>query len=484
MKILIFGTGSSTMLYIRDCKEYFDNIEILGFVDNNKDKLGKEISKKKIISPYAISDFDYDVILICSVYEEEVYNQLVFTLDICEKKIYTRRRFFEKFVFPWYDEKYNLYNKKILIISENYATDKEYRKYYGRYCDLFNVTKIISINEIYLIQNYEYDYILLTNFSPVVLQNKKLLEDNLSIIDNLVKNYIILTNEVISIYFANIREIQYGNDYSDKKFLIIRSSGYFAGLGIIALTAAKGIEYAKTKGYIPIIDMQTQETQYLEDEEYGKVNAYIKFFKQPDGYDVNDIKNAKSVSIMYGAKWFSEKKEDRLIFPNMQSELYDKYCNFKKKFKNKKVLGVLFRGTDYANLKPYGHNIQPDLYSMIQVVKEKIEKWGEFDLIYLCTEVKEACEKFEIEFGKEKVCYYPQLRYKSDTKKYLADIPLLKGEHTEQGKSYWIALNCLAVCDSIIAGQCAGTKIATIINNYKYKNKYLFKLGKYGIDDV
>lgn len=60
----------------------------------------------------------------------------------------------------------------------------------------------------------------------------------------------------------------------------------------------------------------------------------------------------------------------------MKPELYNKYCIFKKKFNNKNILGVLFRGTDYANLKPYGHNIQPDLNTMIQTVKEKISEWG------------------------------------------------------------------------------------------------------------
>lgn len=61
-------------------------------------------------------------------------------------------------------------------------------------------------------------------------------------------------------------------------------------------------------------------------------------------------------------------------------------------------------------------------------------EWENFDLIYLCTEVQEACERFEDEFGKEKICYYPQLRYKSHTKNILQRLIMMrkKGYHREK----------------------------------------------------
>lgn len=192
------------------------------------------------------------------------------------------------------------------------------------------------------------------------------------------------------------------------------------GLGSMVLTVARGILYARKNGYIPVVDAKTLETQYLEEGEYGKINAWTKFFEQPDIYDIDDINNASNVAVMYYTNYYSKKEESQIVLPKMKKELYNKYCEFKRKFNNKKVLGVLFRGTDYANLKPYGHKIQPDLNIMLQKVKEKVSEWGGFDLIYLCTEVQEACECFENEFGEEKVCYYPQLRYKLNTKKYLA----------------------------------------------------------------
>ncbi len=482
MNILIFGSGSLVTFYIKDNKEFFDNnIHIVAFVDNNQKKQGNKFLEKEIISPDCIIKYNYDAILICSVYEEDIYIQLVEKMKLSEEKIYTRKSFFEEIIFTWYDKNYDLFNKRILIISEDCGTDEDYKKYYGRYYDLLNIIGIIYFKNINLIKNYKYDYIILTNFRPLSFKNINCLKDNNSF--KIIKNKL-LSMEVVQIYFNNIRKFNYCNKSDGKKFLVIRINHYSMGLGAMAIMVAKGMVYAKEKGYIPVVDMQTLETQYLEEGEYGKVNAYDKFFYQPDKYNIEDIKNAKNIAIMYYSRYYSKKEESELVLPKMKPDLYNKFCEFKKKFNNKNVLGVLFRGTDYANLKPYGHSIQPDLNTMIQTVKEKISEWGKFDLIYLCTEVQEACERFESEFGKERVCYYPQLRYYPDTGKYLAEINLSTGERTKQGKDYWVALNCLASCNSIIAGQTAGTKIALIINNNKYQHSYLFELGKYGVNDV
>lgn len=488
IKIIIFGTGSSAIRYVEKNNEYFTNMEILAFADNNKKIWDKELKNKKIISPQNINKYNYDVILICSVYEEEIYDQLISEIKVSKEQIYTQKSFMQEVIFPWYDRKYNLYNKKILLVSETHATYEEYKKYYSPYFEVFNITGVIAVDEIYLACNYHYDYIFITSFRPYIIQDENYMESIINIIIkyNNIINGKILQDAVAKAYFSQIKEYSYGNCHYDKKFLVLRMNDYFAGLGGISLTIAGSISYAKKLGYIPVVDMKTHDNQYLEEGEYGKVNTYEKFFKQPCRYSLDDIKNANSVSVMYmfPPNWYSKKEKNVLSLPKMKEELYEKYCNFKKKFDDKKVLGVLFRGTDYANLKPYGHSIQPSLHDMIKKVKEKMTEWGDFDLVFLCTEVQEACTCFEDEFGKEKVCYYPQQRYKSDTKEYLGSIALNPGGHTEQGKAYWIALNCLASCHSIIAGLCGGTETAMVINNGSYHNSYIFELGRHGIDSV
>lgn len=361
---------------------------------------------------------------------------------------------------------------------------QEYRKYWDKYYHMFHVIGTIALDDISSMSEYPYDFFWFGDL-PYVSQEKKDKTINNFLKDEMGGKEKRLTDDVMNAYSDCMREVQFGEDYPDKKFLLIRPAEYYEGLGWIALNVARGVAYAKKKGYIPVVDMKTQKTQYLEREEYGIINAYTKFFRQPTEYDLEDIASARTVWLKYGSMmWMSKKELNELHMPKMQLELDEKCKEFKKCFHHKKVLGVLFRGTDYANLKPYGHSVQPDLAMMIETVKQKILDWGGFDLIYLCTEVQQACEQFIDEFGREKVCFYPQLRYESDTKKLLANVSLNEENgHTIQGKGYWIALNCLAACDSLVAGKCAGTMVALAINNHQYRHEYLFELGKYGADD-
>jgi len=60
----------------------------------------------------------------------------------------------------------------------------------------------------------------------------------------------------------------------------------------------------------------------------------------------------------------------------------------------------------------------------------------------------------------------------------------IKDERTKRGEDYWIVLNILSSCNSIIAGQCGGTDVALTLNNNQYENVYLFDLGRYGMDAI
>lgn len=475
MKLLVFGTGGGFDKYYNVYISFWKNVEILAFVDNNRKCWGDYKQNKRIISPDDICKYSYDAILIASVYEEDIQEQL-YAYNIDFKKIYTRKDFFDKFIFMWYEQNYKLYDKKILVSGDV----REYNACYHMYNELFNVSGFVSFDKLYLINNYDYDYILLTDLYFLSLSDENKIINDLK--DRLPNNKALLQNDVFLAYSYYGKKVCLGNKYHDKIFLLIKPGKSRTGLGAVALNISKAIVYAEKKNYIPVIDMKNYKNQYLENDEYGKINAYNKFFLQPGGFELEDINEAKNVHISYIQNfWLSKKDMDKIKIPKMKNNLYKKYCTFIKKFTNKNVLGVLFRGTDYVNLKPYGHYIQPDIDSMIKKVKEKIKDWN-IDLIYLCTEVQEACERFENEFGKEMVCYYPQLRYNSEIKEFLADISLnIENERTKRGEDYWIALNCLAVCNSLIAGNCSGSVVATEINGHKYNNVYLFELGRYGI---
>lgn len=80
-KILIWGTGNTT----KNALGYLSKeVEIIGFCDNN---FGEEsFLGYPIIGREYLRKYDYDYIVICSIYHQEIYNQLL-SLGIMKEKI-------------------------------------------------------------------------------------------------------------------------------------------------------------------------------------------------------------------------------------------------------------------------------------------------------------------------------------------------------------------------------------------------------------
>lgn len=83
-KILIFGTGSGMykVLEIID----LNKVEILAFVDNDINKQGKYINDIFVISPEEIGEYDYNFIVIASIYAKEISVQL-YKLGVEDRKL-------------------------------------------------------------------------------------------------------------------------------------------------------------------------------------------------------------------------------------------------------------------------------------------------------------------------------------------------------------------------------------------------------------
>lgn len=118
-KYLIFGTGSGCDAFLINAdEEDFDSI--LGFVDNNKEKQGTLYRGKKVFSVDEIKDFDYNKIIVASLYYNEIKDNLV-KKGIAEEKIVSLIRDFtcsnfKQLVFLD-KEKHKLKNKNFSIIS-------------------------------------------------------------------------------------------------------------------------------------------------------------------------------------------------------------------------------------------------------------------------------------------------------------------------------------------------------------------------------
>ena len=83
MKILLFGTGD----YYRKYREWFKSKDILGLIDNDESKRGTLIDGYKIYLPREAVSLVYDYIVILSVHEEAMRNQLK-ELGVSDNKIF------------------------------------------------------------------------------------------------------------------------------------------------------------------------------------------------------------------------------------------------------------------------------------------------------------------------------------------------------------------------------------------------------------
>jgi hypothetical protein len=88
VKIVLFGTGflfSTIMNFF----EFPAHCKIIALCDNDDAKWGKRIGELPVISPDELRELDFDKVIITAtnIFEEQVYQQLRFNLEIPESKI-------------------------------------------------------------------------------------------------------------------------------------------------------------------------------------------------------------------------------------------------------------------------------------------------------------------------------------------------------------------------------------------------------------
>ncbi len=294
------------------------------------------------------------------------------------------------------------------------------------------------------------------------------------------------------------RKLCLGCENPDKIFYVIRRrNAETVGLFSHLSTSMGVIEYAVKMGYIPVVDMQTRANIYLDDSLVGKVNAWEYYFEQPCGYGLKDIEKSKNVIWGDGEKYKDtgypggELGHD-LIDRDRWKEVANCYIKvktdlrneteelYKKWFGNAKVLGCHFRGTDYRELKPSGHPIQPSAEMMIEKVEEIFHK-GNYNYIYLATEDEQAYECFKKKFG--------SLLFASGAKRYSSEnlnneVITVCQSYREQdrymaGKEYLEDILMLTCCDGLVTGCCGGGYGAILLKSGCYKDEYIFALGTY-----
>lgn len=83
-KTLLFGASQAGINFINNSK---DQRDYLAFIDNDPKKHGTTIKNLEIISPYNINKYNYDEIIITSLWELSIKKQLIEELKISPDKI-------------------------------------------------------------------------------------------------------------------------------------------------------------------------------------------------------------------------------------------------------------------------------------------------------------------------------------------------------------------------------------------------------------
>ena len=145
-------------------------------------------------------------------------------------------------------------------------------------------------------------------------------------------------------------------------------------------------------------------------------------------------------------------------------------------------MGTICRGSDYIQLKPVGHPVQPDVDSLIQTIQNRMTDW-KCDLIYLTTEEQAYVEKFQKAFPGI-VITGNQTRvqhYHTDSGQLIGKY-MIEKENTTKYKNALDNLVCTALlskCDCFTGALSGCSEAALIMNNNRYTAKEIIDLGVY-----
>lgn len=294
-----------------------------------------------------------------------------------------------------------------------------------------------------------------------------------------------------------LKKKQMHND-SKIKYGIIRREGHNLGLFSFFITVLGGMHYCYSNNIVPIVDLMTGDNQYKKDI---NDNAWENFFEQPEGITLSEVENWNEVQIIECERSSTRPRLDMDFFTNDDAirywrEFVKRHVRLSKEtqvyvdrfmaqyilpYEGEKILGVLARGTDYTNLKPAGHPVQPNFNELREKIEEFLNKYN-CSKIFLVTEDKKISNQFLECYG-DLLILPKAVRYEAIDGKYLAEYKENEENLIENTLVYIASIIGLSQCKYLVAGRTSGTAAAAILGE-EYEKAYFFNLGKYGIDDL
>tara|TARA_Y100001970_G_scaffold133625_1_gene164657 strand:+ start:18908 stop:20023 length:1116 start_codon:yes stop_codon:yes gene_type:complete len=227
----------------------------------------------------------------------------------------------------------------------------------------------------------------------------------------------------------NLQHLTYGKKNKNKFFYVIRrtpGAGFFSNLNFVI----QNLLICDQLKMIPVIDMENYPTLYNCKIKIGNSrNSWDYFFNKTSKYSLEEVYKSKNVILCdnrTSIKGFPEVKKDSIFkyfygfqyLDSRHKKIFKKYIKIKKeflnfsnnfvnkKFTNKKVLGICFRGSDQkkSGYAPYTPTEEQMLFATDSLIKKY-----KFDKIYICTEDIDYLNFYKKNYG-NKVLYSNSVR--------------------------------------------------------------------------
>ena len=320
-------------------------------------------------------------------------------------------------------------------------------------------------------------------------------------------------NTIAPLYDENvlakrISEVDFACKTPDKAtFFIVSQSNETVGIFGYINVFLPHIAYAVAKGWIPVIDMESH--RYIYTPKGKKKNVWEMFFEQPCGFGLKDLSGKKTIRCAEEL-WYHgmpntcplmSEQDIRLwselfshfIRPNAESLRYLEEEERAVLKDPNKTVGVIYRGTTYTKGQAKGHPIQPTMKMLAEQVRKTMNSQN-CEWVYLASDEKSIVDYMVKAFpGKvliNKRVYYDEVE-NVDYSEYNESGTDITGDMFDRpdnnyliGIEYISSINLVANCVALVAGACGGTTAALYMNGRRYRERYIFELGKYGIDPV
>ena len=291
------------------------------------------------------------------------------------------------------------------------------------------------------------------------------------------------------------KKVSYGDKNKNKIIYIVKPDYQDGVEGLLSLIYRQVlyINLARQKAYIPYVDWKNFNTQYYD----GVNNAWEFFFKQPSDLSEDDIYTSKNVYLsgwtfrninsegLFEAKVFFNaelrQKSAQLLKRNLlfNDEVLNIVTSEAQMLHIENCIGVYVRGTDYVKLRPSGEYVQPSIKQVEQQLLIFTKKYYDAP-IFLVTEDGEIYDNLLGTFGaKIRIVSFDSFIRNYDARDVLSKSNVLDDDKKRRGQKYLVKMILLSKCKYLIASITQGSKFSYILNDGKYKDKYIFDLGLY-----